>query len=120
MPNDRKPWSFTNERLRKRGEGTDRSTLLAFVKPCKLDFDCKRFAQRVTKQHTRCYRESMSQNCTGPIVHINEERADQVIAGRPWPGVRALTQVHGIGRGRGTRNRMQTGNRLAAEERIKF
>jgi hypothetical protein len=34
------------------------------------------------------------------IVHINEERADQVIAGRPWPGVRALTQVHGIGRGR--------------------
>jgi DNA uptake protein ComE-like DNA-binding protein len=34
------------------------------------------------------------------IVHINEERADQVIAGRPWPGVRALTQVNGIGRGR--------------------
>jgi endonuclease YncB( thermonuclease family) len=34
------------------------------------------------------------------IVHINDERADQVVAGRPWPGVRALTQVHGIGRGR--------------------
>lgn len=34
------------------------------------------------------------------IVHINEERADQVIAGRPWPDVRALTQLRGIGRGR--------------------
>ena len=34
------------------------------------------------------------------IVHINEERADQVIARRPWSGVLALTQVHGIGRGR--------------------
>jgi DNA uptake protein ComE-like DNA-binding protein len=32
------------------------------------------------------------------IVHINEERADQVIAGRPWPGVRAPTQVHCLAR----------------------
>ena len=34
------------------------------------------------------------------IVHIDEERAGQIVAGRPWPGVRALTGVHGIGRGR--------------------
>ena len=34
------------------------------------------------------------------IVHIDDERAGQIIEGRPWPGVRALTGIHGIGRGR--------------------
>ena len=34
------------------------------------------------------------------IVHIDAERAGQIVEGRPWPGVRALTQIHGIGRGR--------------------
>lgn len=34
------------------------------------------------------------------IVHIDEERAGQIVDGRPWPGVRALTGIHGIGRGR--------------------
>ena len=34
------------------------------------------------------------------IVHINDERAGQIVDGRPWPSVASLTGVHGIGRGR--------------------
>ena len=34
------------------------------------------------------------------IAHIDEARAEAIIAGRPWPGVRALTQLRGIGAGR--------------------
>ena len=34
------------------------------------------------------------------IAHINDERAVQMIAGRPWPSVRSLTGINGIGRGR--------------------
>lgn len=34
------------------------------------------------------------------IAHINDERAGQLIAGRPWPSVRSLTGINGIGRGR--------------------
>lgn len=34
------------------------------------------------------------------IIHIDYERAGQIIEGRPWPGVRALTGIRGIGRGR--------------------
>jgi DNA uptake protein ComE-like DNA-binding protein len=34
------------------------------------------------------------------IAHINDERAAQLIAGRPWPSVRSLTGINGIGRGR--------------------
>ncbi len=34
------------------------------------------------------------------IVHIDEERVGQIVAGRPWPRGRALTGVHGIGRRR--------------------
>ena len=33
------------------------------------------------------------------IVHIDEERAEQIVASRPWQGVRALTGVYGIGHG---------------------
>ena len=31
------------------------------------------------------------------IVHINDERAVQLISGRPWPSVRSLTGINGIG-----------------------
>jgi endonuclease YncB( thermonuclease family) len=34
------------------------------------------------------------------IAHINDERAVQLIAQRPWPSVRSLTGINGIGRGR--------------------
>jgi endonuclease YncB( thermonuclease family) len=34
------------------------------------------------------------------IVHIDDERAAAIVAGRPWPGVLALTEIRGIGRGR--------------------
>lgn len=34
------------------------------------------------------------------IRHINQERVSEIIDGRPWPGVRSLTEVHGIGRSR--------------------
>jgi DNA uptake protein ComE-like DNA-binding protein len=34
------------------------------------------------------------------IAHIDDERAVQLIAGRPWPSVRSLTGINGIGRGR--------------------
>ena len=34
------------------------------------------------------------------IAHINDERAGKFIAGRPWPSVRSLTGINGIGRGR--------------------
>ena len=34
------------------------------------------------------------------IVHIDEERARAIEAGRPWPAVASLTAIHGIGRGR--------------------
>lgn len=34
------------------------------------------------------------------IVHIDDERAAAIVAGRPWPGVLALTEIKGIGRGR--------------------
>jgi hypothetical protein len=34
------------------------------------------------------------------IAHIDDERAEQLIAGRPWPSVRSLTGINGIGRGR--------------------
>ena len=34
------------------------------------------------------------------IAHINDERAVQLISGRPWPSVRSLTGINGIGRGR--------------------
>lgn len=34
------------------------------------------------------------------IVHIDEARAAAIETGRPWPGVEALTAVHGIGRAR--------------------
>jgi len=31
---------------------------------------------------------------------MNDERAVQLISGRPWPSVRSLTGINGIGRGR--------------------
>ena len=34
------------------------------------------------------------------IAHIDDERAVQLISGRPWPSVRSLTGINGIGRGR--------------------
>ena len=34
------------------------------------------------------------------IAHIDDERAVQLISGRPWPSVRSLTGIDGIGRGR--------------------
>ena len=34
------------------------------------------------------------------IAHIDEERAVQLIAGRPWPSVRSLTGINGIACGR--------------------
>ena len=34
------------------------------------------------------------------ITHIDEGRAVQLIAGRPWPSVRSLTGINGIGGGR--------------------
>ena len=34
------------------------------------------------------------------IAHINGERAVQLISGRPWPSVRSLTGINGIGCGR--------------------
>jgi hypothetical protein len=34
------------------------------------------------------------------IAHINDERAGQLIAGRPRPSVTSLTGINGVGRGR--------------------
>jgi DNA uptake protein ComE-like DNA-binding protein len=34
------------------------------------------------------------------IMHVNDERAQQIVDGRPWPSVASLTGVRGIGRGR--------------------
>ena len=34
------------------------------------------------------------------IVHIDEERAGQLIAGQPWSSVRSFAGINGVGRGR--------------------
>ena len=34
------------------------------------------------------------------ITHIDDERAVQLISGRPWPSVGSLTGINGIGRSR--------------------
>jgi hypothetical protein len=39
-------------------------------------------------------------NCLNAIAHINDERAERLIAGWPWPNVRSLTRINGICRGR--------------------
>lgn len=46
------------------------------------------------------------------IAHINDERAGQLIASRPWPSVRSLTGINGIGRRpRGAEGLPARGNR---------
>lgn len=34
------------------------------------------------------------------IIHVDEDRAGQIVNGRPWPNVRAVTRVRGIGQAR--------------------